>query len=386
MAQGFEVFRMEKLKTEGAVVRSLRHDLDLSYENEQGEKEWYRKTRNDELSKKNQYWGKVKAEDTVTQDELYQRALKRWRSALPEKRRKNAVVGAQAIFSFSHELLQDKNFKFGEYLGDCLKFCRKKFGKDNVVNWALHMDEKTPHITVLFVPKDEKGNLNARKIFGNKKTLSEWQDRFHEEVGKNYGLQRGIKKTNQIHETLNRFYGKLKNLDEDLDRLQLDKKSLGESWEDYFSRTKQELKSFVEPMLRPLASLRQQVAKFEKQQENFENEKSLFAAQQIGEKQALERDRKALERAQQAFDDKLSTEVEKRVSELIPSLRQELEQMYVPKDLKFTKGDKTVNFFKRPYSELAKELSNFYLDDEPKVHERKREIEREFSRNRVRTY
>lgn len=386
MAQGFEVFRMEKLKTEGAVVRSLRHDLDLSYENEQGEKEWYRKTRNDELSKKNQYWGKVKAEDTVTQDELYQRALKRWRSALPEKRRKNAVVGAQAIFSFSHELLQDKNFKFGEYLGDCLKFCRKEFGKDNVVNWALHMDEKTPHITVLFVPKDEKGNLNARKIFGNKKNLSEWQDRFHEEVGKNYGLQRGVKKTNQIHETLNRFYGKLKNLDEDLDQLQLDKKQLGESWEDYFSRTKQELKSFVEPMLRPLASLRQQVAKLEKQQENLESEKALFAAQQIGEKQALERDRRALERAQQAFDDKLSAEVEKRVSELIPSIRQELEKMYVPKDLKFTKGDKTVNFFKRPYSELAKELADFYLDDEPKVHERKREIEREFSRNKVRTY
>ena len=139
-------------------------------------------------------------------------------------------------------------------------------------------------------------------------------------------------------------------------------------------------------MLRPLASLRQQVAKFEKQQENFENEKSLFAAQQIGEKQALERDRRALERAQQAFDDKLSTEVEKRVSELIPSIQQEFEKMYVPKDLKFSKGDKTVNFFKRSYSELAKELADFYLDDEPKVHERKREIEREFSRNRVRTY
>lgn len=386
MAQGFEVFRMEKLKTEGAVVRSLRHDLDLSYENEQGEKEWYRKTRNDELSQKNQYWGKTKAEDTVTQDELYQRAMKRWRSALPEKRRKNAVVGAQAIFSFSHELLEDKNFKPLKYLNDCLEFCRKEFRKDNVVNWALHMDEKTPHITVLFVPKDEKGNLNARKIFGNKKTLSEWQDKFHEEVGKKYGLQRGIKKTNQIHETLNRFYGKLKNLDEDLDRLQLNKKPLGESWEDYFSRTKQELKSFVEPMLRPLASLRQQVAKLEKQQENFESEKTLFTAQQTDEKQALERDRRALERAEQAFDDKLSNEVEKRVSELIPSIQQEFEKMYVPKDLKFSKGDKTVNFFKRSYTELAQELANFYLDDEPKVHERKREIEREFSRNRVRTY
>lgn len=391
MTRGFEVFRMEKLKTEGAVLRAVRHDLDMSYENDKGEEVFYRKTRDEEREHLNQYcykyWtDKDGQKHERSKEERLQLAMKNFRKRLPDKIRKNAVVGAQAICTFSHELLQDKNFKFMQYFADCQKFVNDSFGADNVFNWALHLDEKTPHITFQFVPKDEKGRLNARKIFGNKKTLSEWQDRFHEEVGKKYGLQRGVKKTNQIHETLNRFYGKLKNLDEDLDRLQLDKKPLGESWEDYFSRTKQELKSFVEPMLRPLASLRQQVAKLEKQQENFESEKALFAAQQIGEKQALERDRRALERAQQAFDDKLSTEVEKRVSELIPSIRQELEKMYVPKDLKFTKGDKTVNFFKRPYSELAKELADFYLDDEPKVHERKKEIEREFSRNKVRTY
>jgi len=60
--------------------------------------------------------------------------------------------------------------------------------------------------------------------------------------------------------------------------------------------------------------------------------------------------------------------------------------MYVPKDLVFTKGDKTVNFHKQSYEQLAQQLSEFYLDDEPKVHERKREIEREFARNRVITH
>lgn len=380
MTRGFEVFRMEKLKTEGAVLRAVRHDLDLSYQNDKGEEVFYRKTRDGEWEHLNQYkykyWtDKDGQKHERSKEERLQLAMKNFRKRLPEKIRKNAVMGAQVICTFSHELLQDSNFKFMKYFADCKQFVKDSFGADNLFCWACHLDEKTPHVTFQFVPKDEKGRLNARKIFGNKKTLSEWQDRFHEEVGIKYGLQRGVKKTNQIHETLNRFYGKLKNLDEDLERLQLDKKPLGESWEDYFSRTKQELKSFVEPMLRPLASLRQKTAKLEKQQENL-----------ASEKQALERDRRALERAQQAFDDRLSTAVEKRVSELLPSIRQELEKMYVPKDLKFSKGDKTVNFFKRPYSELAKELADFYLDDEPKVHERKREIEREFSRNRVRTY
>lgn len=397
MAQGFEVFRMEKLKTEGAVVRSLRHDLDLSYENEQGEKEWYRKTRNDELSKQNQYWGKTKAEDTVTQDELYQRAMKRWRSALPEKRRKNAVVGAQAIFSFSHELLEDKNFKPLKYLGDCLEFCRKEFGKDNVVNWALHMDEKTPHITVLFVPKDEKGNLNARKIFGNKKTLSEWQDKFHAEVGEKYNLKRGIKKTNIIHQTLDRFYGQLKNLDEDLDRLELSKKSLGESWEDYFARTKAELKSFVEPMLKPLATLRTQVAKFEKECENHDVEYSKRLSELAAERSKLDLDRKnndkyiaeQVQKGKDALAESLSNQIYKELSdqfEQTHELYQEFKKFYETENYHYSKGDKTIDFKNWTKKQLADELASWYLDDEPTVHTRKRSIEREFERNRVRTH
>lgn len=381
MAQGFEVFRMEKLKTEGAVVRSLRHDLDMSYENEQGETVYYRKTRDDELSKKNQYMWKGES-----QEEKFQKALKRWRNNLPEKRRKNAVLGAQCIMSFSHEMLQDKKFNYYDFFADCQKFVNKHFGEENVFNWAFHRDEKTPHITFQFLPKDEKGNLNARKIFGNKKTLSEWQDKFHEEVGQKYGLKRGIKKTNIIHETLNRFYGAIKNLDEDLDKFELSKKSLGESWEDYFIRTKAELKSFVEPMLKPLASLQKEITKFEKAQENLEKEKEQNQKDLDAQKKLLDADREALTRAKEQFDEKIQEAVEKRVGELLPDIQKEFESMYVPKDLKFSKGDKTVNFFKKPYSELARELADFYLDSEPKVHERKREIEKEFNRNRVMTH
>lgn len=390
MTRKFEVFRMEKLPTEGAVIRSLRHDLDMSYENEKGETVYYRKTRDANKEKKNQYDYQNYTDENGekkerSKEQRFQLALKNFRKKMPKKKRKNAVVGAQCIFSFSHELLKDKNFKYKEYFKDCEQFVYKHFKKENVFNWACHLDEQTPHITFQFVPKDDDGKLNARKIFGNKKTLSEWQDKFHEEVGKKYGLERGIRKTSIIHETLRSFYGKLKNLDEDLDKMEITKKKLGESWEDYFTRTKAELKSFVEPMLKPLATLDKEIQKYENAQKSLENEKEKSKEELEAEKKLLEADREALTHAQEHFDDKLQEAVEKRLGELLPDIQKEFESMYVPKDLVFSKGEKTVNFHKKPYSELAKELASFYLDDEKQVHERKREIELEFQRNRVQT-
>lgn len=267
MDKRFEVFRLEKLKTESHVARSIRHDMDCKRTNEAGEIVPMRQTANPAKAEDNAYMWKGEP------DERARRAMAKWRKNLPEKIRKNAVLGAQAVFSFSHELLQDKKFNHKKYLADCLKFCNNHFGQDNIVSWAVHFDERTPHISVIFLPKDEKGNLNARKIFGNKKTLSEWQDRFHEEVGQNHGLVRGIKKTSIYHQTLERFYGQLHKLDQELDQLQLGKKNLTESWEDYFNRTRLNLKSFVEPMLKPLANLEAEVKKFEKQKKEFSQER-----------------------------------------------------------------------------------------------------------------
>ena len=392
MAQDFEVFRMEKLKNEGAILRAVRHDLDLSYENEQGEIVYYRKTRNSEIEqKRNQYdyafWtDKNGIKRTRSKEERLQLAMKNFRDRLPDKVRKNAVQGAQVIFSFSHEKLKDKNFSPLAYFEDCQKFVFDHFGKDNVFCWACHFDEKTPHITFQFVPKDENGKLNARKIFGNKKTLSEWQDKFHEEVGQKHGLSRGIKKTNLIHETLNAFYGKLKNLDEDLDRLPLEKKDVFETWDEYLTRQKDILKKFVEPMLKPLASLRGQIAKLEKQFENFETEKADFETFKKSENRALEERRAVLERAESAFDDKLQAAVEERLKTLIPQITEQFENAYIPKSMKFSKGNKTIDFNKMTYSQLAEELASFYLDDEPTVHKRKREIEQEFERKKTRTW
>ena len=111
MTRGFEVFRMEKLKTEGAVLRAVRHDLDMSYENDKGEEVFYRKTRDEEREHLNQYcykyWtDKDGQKHERSKEERLQLAMKNFRKRLPDKIRKNAVVGAQAICTFWLTTLQ----------------------------------------------------------------------------------------------------------------------------------------------------------------------------------------------------------------------------------------------------------------------------------------
>ena len=58
----------------------------------------------------------------------------------------------------------------------------------------VHLDETTPHMQVASVPilEDEKGlHLSAKIIMGNRSTYRLRQDRFFEEVGKKYDLERG---------------------------------------------------------------------------------------------------------------------------------------------------------------------------------------------------
>ena len=41
----------------------------------------------------------------------------------------------------------------------------------------VHVDEKTPHMHLCFVPSTPDGRLNAKEIIGNK-NLTKWQDEF----------------------------------------------------------------------------------------------------------------------------------------------------------------------------------------------------------------
>ena len=57
---------------------------------------------------------------------------------------------------------------------------------------VVHMDEKTPHMHLSFVPLTADGRLSAKEIVGNKKKLTWWQDKFWEHMVIKYpDLERG---------------------------------------------------------------------------------------------------------------------------------------------------------------------------------------------------
>lgn len=61
----------------------------------------------------------------------------------------------------------------------------------------IHYDETTPHLHILSVPLTQDGRLSAREIVGNRANLSRMQTEFFEQVGKEYGLERGIQMDGQ---------------------------------------------------------------------------------------------------------------------------------------------------------------------------------------------
>ena len=112
------------------------------------------------------------------------------------KTRSNSVVALDAIYTASGEFFKDKSTEeCNRYFQDCLQFHQKKFG--HVISAVVHYDETTPHMHILSVPLTQDGRLSAREIIGNRANLSRMQTEFFEQVGKEYGLERGIQMDGQ---------------------------------------------------------------------------------------------------------------------------------------------------------------------------------------------
>lgn len=107
------------------------------------------------------------------------------------KTRSNSVVALDAIYTASGEFFKGKsNEENDQFFRDCLQFHQRKFG--HVISAVIHYDETTPHLHILSVPLTQDGRLSARDVIGNKAKMSKTQDSFFEQVGKSYGLARGI--------------------------------------------------------------------------------------------------------------------------------------------------------------------------------------------------
>lgn len=107
------------------------------------------------------------------------------------KTRSNSVLALDTIYTASPDFFQGKtNQQNDDFFKDCLQFHQEHFG--HIISAVIHYDETTPHLHVISVPLTKDGRLSARDVIGNKAKMSKTQDAFFEQVGRGYGLERGI--------------------------------------------------------------------------------------------------------------------------------------------------------------------------------------------------
>ncbi|RZK43273.1 MAG: hypothetical protein EOO61_05070 [Hymenobacter sp.] len=92
-----------------------------------------------------------------------------------------------------------------------LAWLDKRYGRENVVNVQLHLDESSPHFHATVVPVDERGKLNCRAFLGGRKLMSEMQTSIADEMAP-LGLIRGVEGSKAHHQDVKRFYELAKEL------------------------------------------------------------------------------------------------------------------------------------------------------------------------------
>ena len=107
--------------------------------------------------------------------------------------RKDSVRLVETLITASPEFFQGKSQKeIRGYFERALEFMKVKQDPNTFVSAVVHMDEKTPHMHLCFVPITEDGRLSAKDIVGNKKKLTKWQDEYWSYMVKKYpDLERG---------------------------------------------------------------------------------------------------------------------------------------------------------------------------------------------------
>lgn len=107
--------------------------------------------------------------------------------------RKDSVRVVEVLITATPEFFKGKKkSEIRAYFQTALEFIEKYQDSETILSAVVHMDEKTPHMHLSFVPITQDGRLCAKEILGNKKKLTWWQDEFWKHMVKKYpDLERG---------------------------------------------------------------------------------------------------------------------------------------------------------------------------------------------------
>ena len=107
--------------------------------------------------------------------------------------RKDSVRVVEVLITATLEFFNGKKkSEIRVHFQTALEFIEKYQDSKTILSAVVHMDEKTPHMHLSFVPITQDGRLCAKEILGNKKKLTWWQDEFWKHMVEKYpDLERG---------------------------------------------------------------------------------------------------------------------------------------------------------------------------------------------------
>ena len=107
--------------------------------------------------------------------------------------RSDSVRVVETLITATPEFFKGKKrAEVKEFFNEALEFIKQHQAPETIISAVVHMDEKTPHMHLCFVPITEDGRLSAKDIVGNKKKLTQWQDDYWSYMVKKYpDLERG---------------------------------------------------------------------------------------------------------------------------------------------------------------------------------------------------
>ena len=107
--------------------------------------------------------------------------------------RSDSVRVVEALITATPEFFKGKKrAEIREFFNEALEFIKQNQAPETIISAVVHLDEKSPHMHLCFVPLTEDKRLCAKEILGNKKKLTQWQDKYWEHMVKKYpDLERG---------------------------------------------------------------------------------------------------------------------------------------------------------------------------------------------------
>lgn len=235
--------------------------------------------------------------------------------------RKDSVRLVETLVTASPEFFKGKKrAEIRAFFEEAIRFIEKHQDKGTIISAVVHMDEKTPHMHLSFVPLTPDKRLSAKDIVGNKKKLTWWQDNFWKYMVRKYpDLERGesASETGRTH-IPPRLFKEAAHLNRQRDMLM---KLLGEVNPLNAKKKSAEIEALLEQYIPGVERMQTQIRKFDSAYKALRAENAGLKKQVDSSKESVKRRLEVSQQLQELED--LRRTVENIPPEILQAYRNE---------------------------------------------------------------